>query len=108
MAHESRQPGNRLLRFIWLDLTAASRGIILIVGMTMLAAVMQVAVRDLSTELHPFQILFILNLIGAILFLPLIMRGGASLLKTRKLPLHLSKSVREISEQGAARYDSGI
>ncbi|MEM8744670.1 MAG: DMT family transporter, partial [Pseudomonadota bacterium] len=92
MAYQSGQPRNRLLKQAWLDLPAATRGIILMVGSTMLFSIMHTAVRYLSAELHPVQIVFFRNLFGLVVFLPLIMSSGLSFLKTEKLPLHLLRA----------------
>ena len=92
MAYQSGQPRNRLPKQAWLDLPAATRGIILMVGSTMLFSIMHTAVRYLSAELHPVQIVFFRNLFGLVVFLPLIMQSGLSFLKTEKLPLHLLRA----------------
>ena len=92
MAYESGQPRNRLLKHLWLNLPATSRGIILMVVSTVFASLMHTAVRYLSAELHPLQLVFFRNLFGLIVFLPLILRSGFSFLKTEKLPLHLLRA----------------
>jgi drug/metabolite transporter (DMT)-like permease len=76
----------------WLSLPAASRGIILMVASTMAFSVMHTAVRYLSAEMHPLQIVFFRNLFGMILFVPLVMRGGFSFLATKRLPMHLTRA----------------
>ncbi len=63
---------------------------------TLLAAFMQVAVRRLSAELHPFVILFFRNLLGMFMFLPLVMGNGFSLLKTEKFPFHLLRAALNV------------
>ena len=76
----------------WLGLSPASRGIILMVVSTMGFSVMHTAVRYLSAELHPLQILFFRNLFGMIVFLPLIVRSGLSFMATKRLPMHLLRA----------------
>ncbi len=70
------------------------------VGWVLLAtgsyAVMQAAVRLISGSLHPFQIVFLSNLLGAGLLLPWL---TPEVLKTEKLSLH---SLRAILDAGAS------
>jgi len=76
----------------WHNLPASSRGIVLMVGSTFAFSIMHTAVRYLSAELHPVQIVFFRNLFGMVLFLPIMMRSGLSFLKTEKFPLHLLRA----------------
>jgi drug/metabolite transporter (DMT)-like permease len=76
----------------WVRLSAPSRGIILMVVSTMCFSIMHTAVRYLSGELHPLQIVFFRNLFGMILFLPLVWRSGLSFMTTQRLPMHLLRA----------------
>ena len=76
----------------WLNLSATSRGIILMTVSTMAFSVMHTAVRYLSAEMHPLQIVFFRNLFGMVLFVPLVMRGGFSFMHTKRLPMHLARA----------------
>lgn len=76
----------------WQGLSAASRGIILMVVSTMAFSVMHTAVRYLSAELHPLQIVFFRNLFGMFVFLPLILRSGFGFMATKRLPMHLLRA----------------
>lgn len=80
----------------WLDLSSASRGILLMVVSTVCFSIMHTAVRHLSAELHPLQIVFFRNLFGMILFLPLVLRGGFAFLHTQRLPMHLLRAVLNV------------
>jgi drug/metabolite transporter (DMT)-like permease len=76
----------------WQGLSATSRGIILMVVSTMWFSIMHTAVRYLSAELHPLQIVFFRNLLGMIVFLPLVLRSGFSFMATKRLPMHLLRA----------------
>lgn len=76
----------------WLSLPATSRGIILMVLSTLGFSAMHTAVRYLSTELHPVQIVFFRNLFGMAVFVPLVMRNGFSFLRTTRMPMHLLRA----------------
>lgn len=76
----------------WLALTDASRGIILMVVSTICFSIMHTAVRYLSAELHPLQIVFFRNLFGMIVFLPLVLRSGLSFMATKRMPMHLLRA----------------
>ncbi len=76
----------------WQALSAASRGIILMVVSTICFSIMHTAVRHLSAELHPLQIVFFRNLFGMIVFLPLVLRSGLSFMRTKRLPMHLARA----------------
>jgi drug/metabolite transporter (DMT)-like permease len=76
----------------WQSLSVASRGIILMVISTMCFSVMHTAVRYLSTDLHPLQIVFFRNLFGMIVFLPLVLRSGFGFMATERLPMHLLRA----------------
>ncbi len=64
------------------------RGIVLMIASTVLFAMMHVMIRHLSSELHPFQIAFFRNLFGLAVFLPIVLRHGPGLFRTRRLPMH--------------------
>ena len=82
----------RSLKARWLSLTPASRGILLMVVSTMCFSIMHTAVRYLSAELHPLQIVFFRNLFGMLLFVPLVWRSGFSFMSTKRLPMHLLRA----------------
>jgi drug/metabolite transporter (DMT)-like permease len=54
---------------------------------------MAVVVRHLAEELHPFQIAFFRNLFGVIILLPLLLRYGASQLKTGDMGFMAARGV---------------
>lgn len=60
---------------------------------TVLIASMHTSVRGLSSELHPFVIVFFRNLFGLIAVAPLLLRAGISSLKTTQARLYVLRAV---------------
>lgn len=55
---------------------------------TLLFATMHAVIRALSQELHPFQIAFLRNVFGFLVFLPWVWQRGLTLFHTKQLGLH--------------------
>jgi drug/metabolite transporter (DMT)-like permease len=69
------------------------RGIgFMLIAVTVWSAMM-ILVKALSAEYTSFQILFIRTLFGLAILTPILWRNGFSTLKTRRLPLHMSRAV---------------
>ncbi|MDC0074115.1 DMT family transporter [Alphaproteobacteria bacterium] len=69
------------------------RAIILMIASTLLFTGMQVTVRLVSDDIHPFEIAFFRNFFGLIIVLPLLYRSGLKSLKTDKINLHATRGV---------------
>tara|TARA_R110000868_G_scaffold46376_10_gene153270 strand:+ start:6823 stop:7650 length:828 start_codon:yes stop_codon:yes gene_type:complete len=54
---------------------------------------MMVLVKSLSADYTSFQILFIRTLVGLAVLAPMMRRSGFATLRTRRLPLHLSRGI---------------
>lgn len=54
---------------------------------------MMILVKALSAEYTSFQILFVRTLIGLAVLAPMLGRHGLSMLKTRRLPLHMGRAM---------------
>ena len=67
---------------------APLRGIFFMLVSTVLFTGMQVTVRQVSEELHPFEIAFFRNFFGLLVVSPLLFRFGFGALQTPKLKLH--------------------
>ncbi len=61
-------------------------------GSTIMFSFMHVNVRYLSAELHPFEIAFFRNFLAVIFLLPLIVKNGGALMKTRHLKWHVLRA----------------
>ena len=70
-----------------------ARAALLMLGGTILFALMAVAVRLASSTLHTFEVAFFRNFFGLIATLPLLIRHGPGLLKTDRLPRYVFRSV---------------
>ena len=64
------------------------RGVFFMLVSTILFTGMQVTVRHVSEELHPFEIAFFRNFFGLLVVSPLLFRSGLGVLQTPKLKLH--------------------
>jgi drug/metabolite transporter (DMT)-like permease len=64
------------------------RGVFFMLVSTILFTGMQVTVRHVSEELHPFEIAFFRNFFGLLVVSPLLFRFGFGVLQTPKLKLH--------------------
>jgi len=67
---------------------APFRGVFFMLVSTVLFTGMQVTVRQVSEELHPFEIAFFRNFFGLLVVSPLLFRFGFGALQTPKLKLH--------------------
>jgi drug/metabolite transporter (DMT)-like permease len=56
-------------------------------------SIMMLLVKSLSAEYTSFQILFIRTLVGLAVLAPMMRRSGFALLKTGRLPLHLTRGI---------------
>lgn len=63
------------------------RGVMLMMSAGIMLTSMNVSVKSIAGDIHPFVIAFWRHLFGISLFLPVILRGGANPLRTKKLGL---------------------
>jgi len=63
-------------------------------------SMMHVAIRYISADLHPFQIMFFRNFFGLIIFIPLIWRSGLGTFRTKRLPVHLLRAGLNVMAMG--------
>ena len=64
----------------------------LMLASTMFFGLMAITIRFASETLPTFEIAFFRNLFGLLALLPLLYRGGRSVLRTRQLPRYLLRS----------------
>lgn len=69
-------------------LSPVTRGILWMVATAASFAVLMVAIRQLSHTFHTIEIVFVRALVGVCLMMPMVVRSGPAVLKTRRLPLH--------------------
>ena len=73
-------------------MSGATRGILMMLIMTMLSAAMNAAARHVSATVHPFEIVFFRNLFAVIFVLPMLIRYGLVVLKTNRFKTHLGRA----------------
>lgn len=78
----------------------------LMAGATVGFIVMQTLVRQMGSEMHPFEVAFFRNLFGLFALTPLFMRHGAAPLRTRRLGRHALRSL--IQSVGMLAFFTGI
>lgn len=92
---ESPLPG---LIDMWRTAPPVMRGILLMCAATVLASAMQVLVRYVAQAgVPPFQIAFLRNALGIMIFLPLLRSGGVAFLRTGRLGLHAVRGLLNVT-----------
>lgn len=71
------------------------RGPLLMMTSTLIISVMQVSVRYVGDEIHPFEIAFFRNFFGLVVVLPLLLRAGLGVLRTSQLKLHAARGAMQ-------------
>jgi drug/metabolite transporter (DMT)-like permease len=72
---------------------APMRGILLMLFAALSITAMNVMIRQVSEQLHVFEIAFFRHLFGTLVLLPLIARAPITRLRTRRLDLHAMRAV---------------
>jgi drug/metabolite transporter (DMT)-like permease len=90
---ESPLPG---LIELWRAAPPVMRGILLMCVSTVLFSAMHVLVRYAARDVPPFQIAFLRNAFGIVVFLPLLVSGGLGFLRTKRLGLHLVRGLLNV------------
>lgn len=72
--------------------STTTRAVLFMLGATVMLASMHGLVRLLSSDLHPFIIVFFRNLFGLITVLPLLLKAGLGSLKTQHPRLHMIRA----------------
>ncbi len=70
-----------------------SRGVILMMAAALGAVAMNVTIRQISDEIHVFEISFFRSVFSLLLFAPLLWRAGAAPLRTGRIGLFVLRSV---------------
>ena len=82
---------------LWRAQTPVMRGVTMMCVSTVAFAVMHLAVRIASEELHPFQIAFFRNLFGLGFLIPVIIGSGWRQMQTKRIGLHAIRAVINIA-----------
>lgn len=54
---------------------------------------MNALIREVATEVHPFEVAFFRNFFGLVIMVPVVMRAGSGAFRTSKVGLHIVRSV---------------
>ena len=73
---------------VYQSLPSTARGAFWMVLSTLLFAAMHGMIKGLSSDLHPFQIAFLRNVFGLLVFMPWFWQRGLAVLHTQQLGLH--------------------
>jgi drug/metabolite transporter (DMT)-like permease len=91
---ESPMPG---LIAAWQAAPPVMRGILLMCVGTLFFTAMHVLVRYVSPHVPPLQIAFFRNIFGVFVFIPLLLSGGISFLRTDRLGLHAIRGLMNVT-----------
>lgn len=72
------------------------RGLLFMVGATLSNAIMAAMVKNMSGDLHPFELAFFRNLFGLLAFAPVFIRYGLAPLHTGRLGLHAMRGTLNV------------
>ncbi len=73
------------------EMSGATRGILLMLAATLLAACMNAVARHVSEGVHPYMIVFFRSLFGLVFLSPFILRSGIVVFRTRRFGGHLTR-----------------
>lgn len=73
-------------------MSGATRGILLILAMTLFSASMNAAARHVSGGVHPFEVVFFRNLFALLFVVPLLVRNGLVVFRTQRFRGHLGRA----------------
>ncbi|MBT6095429.1 MAG: DMT family transporter [Rhodospirillaceae bacterium] len=74
------------------EMSGATRGILLMLLSTLLAASMNTVARHISEGVHPYMIVFFRSLFGLVFLSPFILRSGIGVFRTRRIGAHLGRA----------------
>lgn len=72
------------------------RGMIWMLGATLLFAAMHGAIRHVTAEIHPTEIAFFRNFLGLVFLSPLFLRYGLTPLRTQRFGMHLIRAILNV------------
>lgn len=72
--------------------SGTTRGILYALAATFLSALMNLAARHVSQEVHPFELVFFRNFFAILFVLPMLTRYGLGVLRTQRFGAHLGRA----------------
>ncbi len=73
-------------------MSGSTRGILLMLAMTLFSASMNAAARHVSAGVHPFEVVFFRNLFAFLFVVPLLVSHGFAVFRTQRFGGHLSRA----------------
>jgi drug/metabolite transporter (DMT)-like permease len=83
-------------------------GIGLMIIATVLFSIMHASIKFMSTSMHPFEIAFFRNLFGLLVIAPWFIKYGFKPLKTKKIKLHVARSLFNVIAMMSFFYSLSI
>jgi drug/metabolite transporter (DMT)-like permease len=83
-------------------------GIGLMIIATVLFSIMHASIKFMSTSMHPFEIAFFRNLFGLLVIAPWFIKYGFNPLKTKKIKLHVARSLFNVIAMMSFFYSLSI
>ncbi|RPI42021.1 MAG: DMT family transporter [Betaproteobacteria bacterium] len=74
------------------------RGILFMLGATLLFSIMGITARYVSERIHPFEVVFFRLAVGLVLLFPLVLSHGLKHFRTRCFGLHVVRAVAHVVE----------
>jgi len=68
----------------------------MMVGSSLCFALMHTLIRQVSADVDPFQIAFLRNFFGLVIFIPFIVRSGLVVFRTSNFPLHCGRALLNV------------
>ena len=81
---------------LWTAAPPILRGILLMMGSTVMFASMHAAIRHMSAELSPLQIAFFRSFFGLVVFMPLAIKTRFGFMHTNRLGMHVVRAVLNV------------
>ncbi len=82
----------RALTARWIGTSSAVKAALYMLGTAILITCMHAIIRHVTKTQHPFEVAFFRSFFGLVVFLPLFLRYGKSVLRTDRLHLHLARA----------------
>lgn len=74
------------------EMSGATRGILLMLFITLLTAIMNVVARHVAATVNPYMIVFVRLLFGLLFISPFLLRQGISVFNTKRLGGHMTRA----------------
>ena len=98
------RPARARIQSAWLGLPSNARGALWVTAGTLVFALNDTVVKTLGGTIHPVEMVFFRYCVGAVILIPVFWRAGMTVMKTRRLALHVARGVIAGIGQAGAFY----